>query len=164
MINVNIWRIKKWKKKIPSSSIQSRNHIYIRADQGVNADLKNACRVFVQWMKQSFSFPLPVCIYLKNRVLLRTMDGDTAVGTFFEPPNYAQRPYIRVAVGDYEDLLAEDGRDNAIASILTVIAHEMTHYFQWVNGLQLTEIGYERQADRYAKMILDEYAQTREHP
>ena len=53
---------------------------------------------------------------------------------------------------------------NAIATILQVIAHEITHYYQWINALQLTEIGRERQANQYSRYILDEYAETREHP
>lgn len=92
------------------------------------------------------------------------MDGDIAVGTFFEPAAYSITPYIRAAVGDYDELLASHGRDNAVATILMVIAHEMTHYFQWINDITITEIGRERQASRYARLILDEYAQTREHP
>lgn len=52
----------------------------------------------------------------------------------------------------------------ALAATLSTIAHELTHYFQWINSLQLTPIGEERQAARYAGYILDEYAETREHP
>ena len=55
----------------------------------------------------------------------------------------------------------EYGKENAPASILLSAAHELTHYFQWINGIQLTELGYERQAKRYAELILDEYAETR---
>ena len=49
-------------------------------------------------------------------------------------------------------------------AILLTIAHELTHYFQWINALKLTPIGQERQATKYARYILDEYAETREHP
>ena len=58
----------------------------------------------------------------------------------------------------------KNGQDNALAAILGSIIHELTHYFQWVNDLQLTEIGIERQAKNYVKIILSEYAETREHP
>lgn len=56
------------------------------------------------------------------------------------------------------------GKDNALVSYLHSIAHELTHYFQWLNGIELTPIGTERQAVRYAGLILDKYAETREHP
>lgn len=38
------------------------------------------------------------------------------------------------------------------------------YFFQWINALKLTPIGQERQATNYARCILDEYAETREHP
>ena len=38
------------------------------------------------------------------------------------------------------------------------------YFFQWINALKLTPIGQERQATNYARYILDEYAETREHP
>lgn len=37
------------------------------------------------------------------------------------------------------------------------IAHELTHYYQWINGLQYTEVGEERQAKRYATKIVENY-------
>ena len=56
------------------------------------------------------------------------------------------------------------GKDNALASILLSLAHELTHYYQWINNIQLTPTGRERQATKYANYIIDEYASTREHP
>ena len=86
------------------------------------------------------------------------------MGTFFEPLQHTIEPYIRIATGDYEELKEEIGRDQALASILTVIAHELTHYFQWINGIQKTERDSECQARRCAKKLLKKYAETREHP
>lgn len=56
------------------------------------------------------------------------------------------------------------GKDSALTAILLTIAHELTHYFQWINSLTLTSIGRERQATKYARYVLDDYAETREHP
>ena len=87
-----------------------------------------------------------------------------ASATFFFPFDTNDEPYARVATGDYFELLEKRGKDNALASILSSIAHELTHYFQWINGINLTEMGAERQATAYARFILDEYAETRKHP
>ena len=92
------------------------------------------------------------------------MDGNNAVGTFFEPFSYSVEPYIRIATGDYAELKIKIGRDNALATILKTIAHEITHYYQWINNIQLTTIGRERQATIYSNYIVDEYSMTREHP
>ena len=40
----------------------------------------------------------------------------------------------------------------------------VTHYFQWINSIKLTPIGKERQATNYADYVLEDYAETREHP
>lgn len=119
---------------------------------------------FANWLRSEYEFPQRVPVYVKGAKCLRTMDGEGAVGTFFEPFSDSEEPYIRIATGDYEELKAKSGKDNALATILASIAHELTHYHQWINHISLTPIGAERQATRYAQFILDEYAQTREHP
>ena len=86
------------------------------------------------------------------------------VGTFFEPYGYEKEPHIRIAAGDYPELLETRGRDDAMADMLASLIHELTHYFQWVNDLQLTDKGSERQADAYVTRILGEYATTCDHP
>ena len=86
-------------------------------------------------------------------------------GTFWSMyDDYNIEPHIRVAAGDYTDLCHKWGKDSALTAILSTIVHELTHYFQWINALKLTPIGQERQATNYARYILDEYAETREHP
>ena len=92
------------------------------------------------------------------------MDGEQVVGTFFRPYNYNIESHIRIAAGDYIEMLEKWGKESALTAILITIAHELTHYFQWVNNLSLTKIGEERQATRYARIIIDEYAETRDNP
>ena len=103
-------------------------------------------------------------MYVKGAKTIRTKDGDHVVGSFFEPFSYSDEPYIRLATGDYEELVSAWGKDRALASILLTLAHELTHYYKWINHIPLTPIGRERQASRYAEFIIDEYASTREHP
>ena len=56
------------------------------------------------------------------------------------------------------------GKGQCIDGNLAYNRHELTHYFQWINALELTPIGMERQATKYARYVLDDYAETREHP
>ena len=161
---MHIWTIERWKRYASMELITPKSRIQLHCDKNTNEDLKLACRHFIQWVKKEYYFPIPLCINLKKQALLKTRDGGTAVGTFFEPTDDSVLPHIRIATGDYPDLLDSPGRDDAIATILIVIAHEMTHYFQWINALPLTERGRERQAAQYARFILDEYSQTRAHP
>lgn len=108
---------------------------------------------------------LIVVAYIKNKKKIRAMDGDLVYGTFWSmEDDYTVEPYIRVAAGDYLDLCDRWGKDSALTAILLTIGHELTHYFQWINALELTPIGMERQATKYARYVLDDYAETREHP
>ena len=64
---------------------------------------------------------------------------------------------MRIATGDYQELVAERGKKEAMWSILGTLAHELTHYFQYINQLELTRIGEERQATVYSDYILNDY-------
>ena len=64
---------------------------------------------------------------------------------------------MRIATGDYQELVAERGKKEAMWSILGTLAHELTHYFQYINQLKLTRIGEERQATVYSDYILSDY-------
>ena len=160
---MHIWTIENWTKHLAPIE-ERRTGLRLRFDRDVDPEVKAACKAFCGWLRSEYYFPLRIPVYVKSARRVRTMDGDLVCGSFFEPEEYTVEPYIRVASGDYPELLASRGRDNALASILSTIAHELTHYFQWINGLDPTDVGRERQASRYAKYILSEYAETREHP
>ena len=99
-------------------------------------------------------------------------------GDFFGPIDLHEEPYIRVAVGDYEDLLKEwfngdvqKTKDNALAAMLHSIAHELSHYFQWIKRHEewdgdgtYEEARDERQAVYYASEIVRDYADVVDHP
>ena len=74
------------------------------------------------------------------------MDGDKVYGTFWSMyDDYNIEPHIRVAAGDYMDLCHKWGKDSALTAILSTIAHELTHYFQWINALK-TDTDWTREA------------------
>ena len=141
-----------------------RSGLRLKCDKGINCEVRRACKEFFKWLRTKYYFPIRVPVYLKCRSKITSIDGDTAFGTFFAPDDYLVEPYIRIATGDYNELLKERGQDDALAAILHTVSHELAHYFQWINRIQLTETGYERQANYYATLLLDEYAETRSHP
>ena len=159
---MNIWVTDKYKDLKDYSNV--RKGIRLRFCKGINLDLKEAILSYVHWLKKNYEFPIRIPIYFKHSYFIRARDGDMVSAIFFEPSNYYDEPYISIAIGDYDDLVERVGRDNAIATVLRTVTHELTHYFQWINNVELTEVGYERQAVRYADIIIDAYARTREHP
>ncbi|MGN0487188.1 MAG: hypothetical protein ACI4GB_08130 [Acutalibacteraceae bacterium] len=133
-------------------------------DKDVNEDVKTALKKFTQWLRSEYEFPMRIPVYVKSSEYIIAADGEHVVGIFFEPDSYDVEPYIKIAVGDYATMLQKRGKDNALASILRSLSHELTHYYQWINDLPLTDIGRERQATMYANYIMNEYAEIYDHP
>lgn len=161
---MHIWTINKWEKFYDLSNPNHRIGARLKFDKDVDPEVKRACKEFLSWLRKEYFFPIRVPIYIKASKQIKAMDGEMVSATCFKPFNVHEEPYIRIATGDYYEIKTRKGKDNALAAILGSIAHELTHYFQWVNNLKLTPIGEERQAKNYVDYILDEYAETREHP
>lgn len=161
----HIWTIENWMKNIDLEKAGHRTGLRLRFDKGVDPEVRRACKEFAAFLRKEYFFPIRIVVYIKNSYRIMAMDGDKVFGTFWSMDDFSVEPYARIAVGDYVDLVKRIGEDRALTSILLTIAHELTHYFQWINCIELTPIGKERQATNYSKyVVLDEYAETREHP
>lgn len=142
-----------------------RQGLRIRCDKGVHPEVRRACLEFGHWLRKEFEFPIRVVVYLKKDYRIKSQaDKELVTGTFLGPFDKNEEPYIRVATGDYLELLEERGQDNALASILGTIAHEIGHYYQWIDDLELEDDEAEEGAENESEYMLDLYAQTREHP
>lgn len=156
-----LWKCSDWGTYIPPNC---RKGIRLRFDPGVNCEVRRACKDFVKWLRSQYEFPVRIPIYFKATKTIISRSGEHVSASFFGPYDKSVEPYIRISVGDYPDLLRERGKDNALASILHSIAHELSHYYQWLKDSDLSEEKMERQARYYALEILSDYAETRAHP
>lgn len=107
-----------------------------------------------------YDFPIRVPAYLLPGEHVVTMHGEFAWASFFAPWSRDVEPYIRIATGDYPQRESECGRDDALASFIHSMSHEVVHYQQWVKTGRIWERGVEKQADK----ILELYAQTVDRP
>jgi hypothetical protein len=138
-----------------------RKGLRIRTEAGVHPEVKRACLEFAEWLRTENNFPIRVVVYLKKDYQIKNRYTKELVSaTFFAPSNKSVEPYIRVATGDYLEMFDERGQDNALAAILGSVAHELGHYYQWVDDKELDEEG----AEDCSEELLEEYASTREHP
>ena len=101
-----------------------------------------------------------VPVYLSPRRRLRTIEGESVTASFFAPFDRREEPYIRIATGDFRALRAEVGRDDALASFITSLSHEVVHYQQWVKSGTTSERGVAAKA----VAMLRAYAKTVDHP
>ena len=159
---MHIWTLDNWEKIYGDLCI--KKGIRLHFEKGIDCEVKRAILEFINWLRTEYYFPVRVNIYFKCAFRIKALDGELVSATFFGPFDKMVNPYIRIATGDYQELLKNKGKDNALGAYLYTIAHELTHYFQWINDLKLTEKGEERQATVYSNYILDEYKEIREHP
>ncbi len=142
----------------------TRQGLRLRFERGVDCEVRRALLEFAAWLRTEFNFPVRLLVYVKSAEMIKCRDGDWAYGTCLCPNELSVEPYIRLATGDYGKLCEEFGKDNALATVLACMAHELTHYYQWLGNADEDEKLTERQAKYYASKIVDMYAQTREHP
>ena len=100
-----LWECKDWSKYI---DWECRSGIRLRFEKGVDPEVKRACTEFVWWLREEYEFPIRVPIYFKaSKQVKARITGELCSATFFGTFDLHEEPYIRVAVGDYEDLLKE---------------------------------------------------------
>jgi hypothetical protein len=76
--------------------------------------------------------------------------------TFFAPYDKNVEPFIRIATGDYSELIEERGKKDALYAMLDSMAHEIIHYQQWLENRELNE----EEADEEGYKLVDSYAVT----
>lgn len=159
---MEIWKCENWKEL--DSRYFTRSGLFLHFESGVNQEVKRACVAFARWLRKEYYFPLSVHVYVKETKQILNRKGELVLSTCWLPDHKEYHPYIRIATGDYEELLFRWGKDNAIASILMDLSCELTHYFQWVNNIQQSIKKERAQARECAKTIIKRYATTRDHP
>ena len=156
-----------WVSKEIASEISyppNRGGIRIRFQPNANTEVRESLIKFLRWVRINYAFPVRVPIYVKNATKVKALDGEYVSATFFGPFNPSLEPYIRIAIGDYGDIKNRCGKDNALATILYTVCHELSHYYQWIGNVNSSDRGLEIQAVIHAKKIMAEYQCVREHP
>lgn len=140
--------------------MQTRTGLRVRSLPGVHPEVRRACLEFASWIRGNMEFPIRVVVYLRKDYYIMTMLKEKVSASFFAPYNKNDEPYIRIATGDFEELDSEVGRDDALAAYLHSFAHELTHYQQWIHDKPFLE----DEAEETARLIVEQYGETREHP
>ncbi len=119
-----------------------------------NNEVRLAFIQFANWARLHYSFPVLLRVYLSNNRRLRTIENEIVTASFYYPFNKIEYPFVRVATGDYLELKAKLKRDNALASMLCSLSHELVHYWQWLEAGTTTEAGTAKKA----RKIVSEYS------
>ena len=146
-----------WKKYARNAGLENRG-FSLRFEQGIDPEFRQLCLTFAAWLRRHYRFPVHLNIYIKNCKTITLLDGRKAYGGFryFEQ----KPPYIRIpAQYDPEKQKGWDPLEIHY-SILGSLIHELTHYFQWVEGAEQTE----SQANYYRFRILRQFCEDRGLP
>lgn len=143
---------------------KNQKNIIWRMDNVIDSEVKRASLAFLKWIVEEYNFPKKVVVHFFSTPEIEANDGEMVSATCFLPYNKKDIPYIRIATGDYEELKNQNGKDRALAAILHSLAHEFTHYFQWIKNIDTYDEKMEKQAVRCADYIIRRYAKTRKHP
>src|SRR5438477_630935 len=136
-----------------------RSGLRVKCEQGVNPNVRQSCLDFAKWLRLVMEFPIRVVVYIKKDYQIKTIDTKEMVSaTFLGPYNKNEEPYIRVATGDFEELVSNRGKENAIFAIINSMAHEIIHYQQWLENIpDLDEEIAETEAELEGTRLVDEY-------
>ncbi len=138
---------------------QQRTGLRIRGHRG-EPEVRAALIRYARWLRKQYDFPIRVPIYLLPGRFVKTIDRELVSASFFAPWSREEEPYIRIATGDYKDLKAVRGRDNALAAFIVSMSHEVVHYQQWISTEEIWESGVSRKASG----MLRRYSSTVAHP
>jgi len=137
--------------------IYPRTGLRIRSEPGVHPEVRAVCIKFCKWLRTQAEFPIRVVIYLKKDYQIKNRTTKEMVSaTFFAPYEKNVEPYIRLATGDYDELIEERGKADALYAMLDSIAHEIIHYQQWLEDRELQE----DEAEEEGYKMVDRYSET----
>ncbi|ATW27220.1 HEAT repeat domain-containing protein [Candidatus Formimonas warabiya] len=132
--------------------------LYVQYEKGVNYDVRRGSINFVKWIRGNMEFPIQLTIFLTNNYQITTKQTKELVSAvFWGPYSLEEKPYIKVATGDFEDLVCQMGKYSAIAATLNSITHELIHYQQWLINPRFKN--GEREAKKKAREIVISYLQ-----
>ena len=120
--------------------------------------IKKEIKLYLIWLRENYNFPLDLKILISPDEFIVTMISREKVSaTFFAPFDKKETGIIKVATGDFNGLLKENGKINALNMTLNSISHELQHYYQWVEDLEFDE----EEAEDGAFELTIEYLQSK---
>ena len=146
---MNIWDSFKRNRNIESQGLS------LHFDDGLDPVLKEKYILLAKWLRVNYTFPVHVNVYIINAEKIRLRNGRLAYGSFRWFPK--RTPMIRIASAMEVDLLNDYAVDEIHEQILSSFIHELTHYYQWILGLNQSNATSERQANYFRYRIIEQY-------
>ena len=144
-----------WQKYEKSNCERSDRGISFHYEKGIDRELREFYLNFAKWLRGKYVFPVHVTVYVLNQEKVRLWNGSLQYGSFRWYPN--RSPRIKVPSKVEAALLEECSLAEVYVMILSSLVHELSHYYQWVSGLEQTNTVSERQANYYRFRIIEQF-------
>ena len=129
--------------------------VYLHFAKGVDSELKSKIMAFCRWMRKNYVFPVKLVIFISDDpYIVNSQTGEKVSATIFLPDDKSS-PFARISTGNYQKDIEEIDLFSADCNVLASIAHEVTHYFQWLQS-ENPELS-EKQAQSKARRIVYKY-------
>ena len=148
---LNLWETYS-KAGLPS---ENSKPVSFRYEKGIDPVLKKKYMLFAAWLRKNYRFPVKLHVYVLNTETVRLRSGKTAYGSFRWFPK--RSPVIRIPSAVDPGLLSTCSLNEIHEMILSSLVHELSHYYQWVSGLEQSSAVSERQANYYRYRILERF-------
>ncbi len=108
-----------------------RSGLRINASK-IDPEIGNAFKYFAKWLRQHNDFPIRFPVYLSPKEKVKGKDGKYKVSYFFAPFDNSVEPYLSVATGDFQEMVRDSGKDNALFNLLYSLALGIVRYQKWI--------------------------------
>ena len=147
----NIWN----RFRLSDNQKRNPNNLKLHFEKGIDVALRKQYIDLTKWLRKTFAFPTLLNVYIINTEKMQLGNGKWVFGSFkwFNK----RTPIIKIPSSVGEELKQEYTNEEINEMILSSLIHEITHYYQWVEGLKQTNAITERQANFYRYRILNEF-------
>lgn len=150
-----LWSTDRYSPELLHRTVR-KGGLELRFGRRVHPFVRREITTYCRWLRANYRFPVQAKVYIPSALKILSRTGDLCWGTCLIPDDPDDSAYIHVA-GGFRQSLSEEERRSFLYATLGTLTHELSHYFQYINRVDLTERGMECQATRYAHQVLDEY-------
>lgn len=128
--------------------------------KGVLPEIRDEVKAFVSWLRKNYFFPIRCKIKIKGcSYFLADSENDKySYGDFYYDKDDKEYPEIWIAAGRNR----RENLEKRKRRVLFMIAHELTHYFQWYffEFEKRTDRSLEIEANRWGYYLLHEFTKV----
>lgn len=155
-----LWIEKKQKKFYDDSVLQG---VRLHFAKNISTEIRESCKDFCRWLRRNYFFPIRCNIIIKNCSYFEgdkdiAGDKDSYADFYYDSGEKEDYPEIWIAAGRSKGENAEKRKKR----LLFLIAHELTHYFQWYfyEIDNRSDRSLEIEANKWSRYLLQEYFNT----